>query len=169
MQVHKGRNISTEGISDYWYTATVNAWYNGVKQHRPWLGLGWVTVLVCQFLLIVLWMRLYTKVPWRCSCGNNIMSMNFPLGSIFISFSIPGAKKIGLPRYLFQHAGNLSFSNKPTLQSEVHVQKRIFHLCHTSVAQILAPLISISILSPLISNVSEITTSTFYHIKFTCQ
>ena len=29
-----------------------------VKQHRPWSVLGWVTAVVCQFLLIVLWMRL---------------------------------------------------------------------------------------------------------------
>ena len=27
------------------------AWFNKVKQHWPWLVLGWVTVLVCQFLL----------------------------------------------------------------------------------------------------------------------
>ena len=26
--------------------------YAGVKQHWPWFVLGWVTVLVCQFLLI---------------------------------------------------------------------------------------------------------------------
>ena len=32
--------------------------YAGVKQHRPWSVLGWVTVVVCQFLLIVLRMRL---------------------------------------------------------------------------------------------------------------
>ena len=31
---------------------------SGVKQHRPWSVLGWVTVSVCQFLLIVLRMRL---------------------------------------------------------------------------------------------------------------
>ena len=29
-----------------------------VKQHRPWSVLGWVTVVVCQFLLIVLRMTL---------------------------------------------------------------------------------------------------------------
>ena len=34
------------------------AWYTLVKQHRPQLVLGWVTILVCQFLLIVLRMRL---------------------------------------------------------------------------------------------------------------
>ena len=33
------------------------AWYAGVKQHRPQFVLGWVTVL-CQFLLIILQMRL---------------------------------------------------------------------------------------------------------------
>ena len=32
--------------------------YAGVKHHRPWSVLGWVTVVVCQFLLIVLRMRL---------------------------------------------------------------------------------------------------------------
>ena len=30
------------------------AQYAGVKQHRPWFLLGWVTVALCQFLLIVL-------------------------------------------------------------------------------------------------------------------
>ena len=34
------------------------AWYTEVKQHWPRFVLGWVTVLVCQFLLIVLLMRL---------------------------------------------------------------------------------------------------------------
>ena len=59
------------------------AWYTGVKQHWPRLLLGWVTVLVCQFLLIVLQMRLLTQVPLRCSCGD---SMNFPLGFIWCNF-----------------------------------------------------------------------------------
>ena len=33
------------------------AWYTGVKQHQPRL-VGWMTVLVCKFMLIVLRMRL---------------------------------------------------------------------------------------------------------------
>ena len=44
--------------SGYWHTATSTAWYTRVKQHRPQVLLGWVTILVCQFLLIVRWMRL---------------------------------------------------------------------------------------------------------------
>ena len=56
---------------------------NRVKQH--WLVLGWMTVLVCQFLLIVLRMRLWSEVPWHCSCSNN---MNFPLGLKKVHFSI---------------------------------------------------------------------------------
>ena len=50
---------------------------------RPWSVLGWVTVTICQFLLIVLWIRLLTKVPWGCSFGD---SMNFPLGLIQCNF-----------------------------------------------------------------------------------
>ena len=36
----------------------LTAWCNGVKQHRLWFVHGWVIVLVCQYLLIVLRMRL---------------------------------------------------------------------------------------------------------------
>ena len=58
--------------------------YEQVEQHRPRFVLGWVTVLVFQFLLIVLPMRLLSEVPWRCSCGD---SMNFKvLFSIFNFF-----------------------------------------------------------------------------------
>ena len=46
------------GVSGYWHTATVNCLYTRFKQHQPRFVLGWVTVLVCQLLLIVLWMRL---------------------------------------------------------------------------------------------------------------
>ena len=43
----------------YWHILLQStAWYTGVKQHQPRLLLGCVTVLVCQFLLIVLRMRL---------------------------------------------------------------------------------------------------------------
>ena len=38
--------------------------YNGVKQHQPRLVLGWVTVLVCQFLLIVLCLSFIKR--YRC-------------------------------------------------------------------------------------------------------
>ena len=38
------------------------AWYSRVNQCQPPLVLGWVTVLVCQFLLIILRMRLLTEV-----------------------------------------------------------------------------------------------------------
>ena len=55
----------------------LTACFTGVEQHRPQFVLGWVTVIVCQFLLIVFRMRPSTEVPWRCSCGD---SMNFPLG-----------------------------------------------------------------------------------------
>ena len=34
------------------------AWYNRVQQQRPRLVLGWVTVSVCQFLVIVLRIKL---------------------------------------------------------------------------------------------------------------
>ena len=39
------------------------AWYTWVKQHRPRLLLGWVTVLVCEFVLIVLRIRLKLRSP----------------------------------------------------------------------------------------------------------
>ena len=39
------------------------ALYAGVKQLRPWFVLGWVTILVCQFLLIVLRMRPKLRSP----------------------------------------------------------------------------------------------------------
>ena len=58
-------------------------WYIGINQHWPRCVLGWVTVLVCQFLLIVLQMRFQTEVPWRCSCGDSI---NFPLGLVWYNF-----------------------------------------------------------------------------------
>ena len=51
--------------------------YAGVKHHRPWSVLGWVTVLVCQFLLIVLRMRR----QYEFSFGINIVKFSF---SIFI-------------------------------------------------------------------------------------
>ena len=38
------------------------ACYNWVKQQRPQLVPGWVTVSVCQFLVIVLQLRLETEV-----------------------------------------------------------------------------------------------------------
>ena len=59
------------------------ALYNGVKQRRPRLVLERMTVSICQFLLIVLRMRLLTKILWRCSCGD---SMNFHLGLILCNF-----------------------------------------------------------------------------------
>ena len=59
--------------------------YDGVQQQRPWLVHGCVTVLVCQFLLIVLRMRLKTEVPWRCFCGD---SMNFHLELIWCNFHL---------------------------------------------------------------------------------
>ena len=39
-----------------------SAWYNRIKQRWPQLVLVWVTEVVCQFLVIVLWMRLYIEV-----------------------------------------------------------------------------------------------------------
>ena len=50
------------------------AWYAGVKQHQPQFVLGWMTIIVCQFLLIILRIGPKTKVPWRCD------SMNLSLG-----------------------------------------------------------------------------------------
>ena len=35
-----------------------NIWYTGVKQYHPRFELGLVTVLVCEFLLLVLMIRL---------------------------------------------------------------------------------------------------------------
>ena len=37
------------------------AWYNRIKQRRSWLVFGWVTVLVCQFLVMIFSMRLLTE------------------------------------------------------------------------------------------------------------
>ena len=51
-------------IGEYWTSVVIGillqstAWCTGVKQHRPWLVLGWVTVVIFQSLLIVLRMRL---------------------------------------------------------------------------------------------------------------
>ena len=55
---------------------------NRVKQRGPQLVLGWVIVSVCEFLLIVLRMRLLTEDPWRCSCD----CANFPLGLVQCNF-----------------------------------------------------------------------------------
>ena len=41
-----------------WLPLRPTTLYAGVKQQRPWSVLGWVTVVVCQFLHIALRMRL---------------------------------------------------------------------------------------------------------------
>ena len=59
--------------------------YNQVKQYRPRLVLGWVTVLVCQYLLIVLRdetlnrgsLGLLVRRQYEFPCGIDIVQLSF--------------------------------------------------------------------------------------------
>ena len=45
-------------VSGYWHTDTVSYRHGWVKYCQTGLVFWWVTILICKFLLIVLWMRL---------------------------------------------------------------------------------------------------------------
>ena len=59
------------------------AWCTGVKQHRPWFVLRWVTVIVCQILLIILRMKLYNALFMLLQ-----RQYEFPFGINIVQFSI---------------------------------------------------------------------------------
>ena len=59
----------------------LTAWCNGVKQHWPRLVLGWMTLSVRPYLLIVLWMRLPLALLLQ-------RQYEFPFGINIVQFSI---------------------------------------------------------------------------------
>ena len=80
--------------------------YNGVKQHRPWFLLGWVTILVCQFLLVFLWMRLKPRSPGAALAATVWISLS-AFGIIIVQFSFSFLCKHILPEPL-SHSGSKS-------------------------------------------------------------
>ena len=50
--------VGSVDIIVYWHTDTVSCRHGQVNHFQAQLVLGLVTILVCQFLLMVLWMRL---------------------------------------------------------------------------------------------------------------
>ena len=56
--LNRGLGASLEATVVIGILLKSTALYTGVKQHRPRLILGWVSILVCQFLVIVLRIRL---------------------------------------------------------------------------------------------------------------
>ena len=93
------------------------AWYNWVKQRRPRLVLGWMTVVICKFLVIVFWIRLYSKALCSALAATVWISLSF--GSIQCNFYFHFQVNVIIKAAFHPYVNNLCFVLKLVLSFSV--------------------------------------------------